>query len=185
MEKKHAAHCEKNRKVRLWAENGRQCPSYLSSSTAFVLAIKAEQRNVFLLWCGCTYTGLTTQLKKKIQVAEWQHTLSAHFPFVKAHTKENRWLRIYVGSSVDLWVHKTYSFTHVKICLILKQTSVCLFAKMNATAHFHTVNCIKLTGKYTVRRVYQQLVCFNILRNIFHPFCKLSLLCQQYRSVQT
>lgn len=128
---------------------------------------------------------LQHNLKKKIQVAEWQHTLSAHFPFVKAHTKENRWLRIYVGSSVDLWVHKTYSFTHVKICLILKQTSVCLFAKMNATAHFHTVNCIKLTGKYTVRRVYQQLVCFNILRNIFHPFCKLSLLCQQYRSVQT
>lgn len=97
----------------------------------------------------------------------------------KQMTKDIRWLLCWSLSTQNLL------FTHVKICLILKQTSVCLFAKMNATAHFHTVNCIKLTGKYTVRRVYQQLVCFNILRNIFHPFCKLSLLCQQYRSVQT
>lgn len=60
---------KKERKVRLWAEDRRLCPSYLlTSSTAFVLAIKAEQCNVFLLWCGCTYTGLTAQFKKKIEL---------------------------------------------------------------------------------------------------------------------
>lgn len=130
MEKKHAAHCEKNRKVRLWAENGRQCPSYLTSSTAFVLAIKAEQRNVFLLWCGCTYTGLTTQLKKKNSSCWVTAYFISSFSICegsyqrKQMTKDIRWLLCWSLSTQNLLFYSCENLFNFK-------TDQCLFICQN------------------------------------------------------